>query len=209
MINRHHDGTGGPNDQITLVGGTPGVGGAPEEYIAHHQQDPSGHVMFQVSFQTLQRHMGVTNELLLAILMHRLAGFQSGPFASTFNEDALLHLEEAMHYLKQRTIVRIQEGTYGRHMPDVKGKAIARFRVVNDILMIDCDLYGINIPLLLLRSKWSAWSDLERVIRSLPTPLTFEEWQLIESIPDGSSGINGLTELKQALARTYKVRSSG
>jgi hypothetical protein len=154
----------------------------------------------------LQRSRGVTNELLLAIVADRLAGFQRGPFASNFNADALIHIDEAMKCLKQRTQLRLLHGTEGKHMPDLQGQQIERVRIVNDILMIDFGRTGFNTPLELLRTKWAAWGNLERVLKNLDTPLTAEEWKLIETIPIDAGGINGMTEMKQALAKTRYTR---
>lgn len=58
---------------------------------------------------------GVTHEALLAILCDRLRGFQSGPYACKANACALTHLEEALHWLQQRTIERMRRGVEGTH----------------------------------------------------------------------------------------------
>lgn len=58
---------------------------------------------------------GVTQEALLAIVADRLRGFQSGPFACKANACALTHIEEAMHWLQQRTIERMRRGVEGTH----------------------------------------------------------------------------------------------
>lgn len=58
---------------------------------------------------------GVTIEALLAVIAHRLEGFQAGPFASQDNEDALLGVKNALEALQRRTrnrIARQVEGTY-------------------------------------------------------------------------------------------------
>lgn len=59
---------------------------------------------------------GVTQEALIAICIDRLRSFQSGPFACKENACALTHLEEAMHWLQQRTIKRIQRGVEGKYV---------------------------------------------------------------------------------------------
>ncbi len=56
---------------------------------------------------------GVTQEVLLAIVADRLRGFQSGPYACKANACALTHIEEAMHWLQQRTIERMRRGVEG------------------------------------------------------------------------------------------------
>lgn len=58
---------------------------------------------------------GITQEVLLAIVADRLRGFQAGPYACKANACALTHLEEAMHWLQQRTIERMRRGVEGTH----------------------------------------------------------------------------------------------
>ena len=58
---------------------------------------------------------GVTHEALLAIVADRLRSFQRGPYACKANACALTHIEEAMHWLQQRTIERMRRGVEGTH----------------------------------------------------------------------------------------------
>lgn len=58
---------------------------------------------------------GVTHEVLLAIVADRLRSFQKGPFACKANACALTHIEEAQHWLQQRTIERMRRGVEGTH----------------------------------------------------------------------------------------------
>jgi hypothetical protein len=58
---------------------------------------------------------GLTHEVLLAIVADRLRGFQSGQFACKENACALTHIEEALHWLQQRTIERMRRGVEGSH----------------------------------------------------------------------------------------------
>jgi hypothetical protein len=58
---------------------------------------------------------GITQEVLLAIVADRLRGFQSGPFKCKENAYALTNIEEAMHWLQQRTIARMRRGVEGTH----------------------------------------------------------------------------------------------
>lgn len=58
---------------------------------------------------------GITHEALLAILIDRLDGFQSGPYACDANKFALEALELAQAYLKSRTLDRIARGVEGTH----------------------------------------------------------------------------------------------
>jgi hypothetical protein len=59
---------------------------------------------------------GVTNESLLAVVADRLRGFQSGQFACRENDKALAHIEEAIHWLQQRTIQRQRRGVEGLNL---------------------------------------------------------------------------------------------
>lgn len=58
---------------------------------------------------------GVHNEDLIAIVVHRLQGFQSGPYACRENALALTKLEEALHWLNHRTSAREKRGVEGTH----------------------------------------------------------------------------------------------
>lgn len=59
---------------------------------------------------------GVTQEVLLAIVADRLRSFQAGSFACKANACALTHIEEAQHWLQQRTIERMRRGVEGTHI---------------------------------------------------------------------------------------------
>ena len=56
---------------------------------------------------------GITNEVLLAILEDRLAGFQSGPYAHPYNAEALEHIRAAQGALAKRTMERLDRGVEG------------------------------------------------------------------------------------------------
>lgn len=58
---------------------------------------------------------GVTQEVLLAIVADRLRSFQAGPYKCKENACALTHIEEAMHWLQQRTLARMRHGVEGTH----------------------------------------------------------------------------------------------
>lgn len=59
---------------------------------------------------------GITQEALLAIVIDRLRGFQSGPFACRDNAIALTHIEEALMWLQRRTRERIKRGVEGTNV---------------------------------------------------------------------------------------------
>lgn len=58
---------------------------------------------------------GLTHEVLLAIVADRLRSFQAGQYACKANACALTHIEEALHWLQQRTIERMRRGVEGTH----------------------------------------------------------------------------------------------
>jgi hypothetical protein len=58
---------------------------------------------------------GITHEALLAILIDRLEGSQSGPYKCEENGFALVHLKDAFAYLKLRTVKRELRGVEGTH----------------------------------------------------------------------------------------------
>ena len=58
---------------------------------------------------------GLTHEVLLAILADRLRSFQKGPYSCKANACALTHIEEAQHWLQQRTLERMRRGVEGTH----------------------------------------------------------------------------------------------
>ena len=59
---------------------------------------------------------GITNEALLAVLIDRMEGFQSSPFACTENAVALTHLDAALEAFKSRTRARDARGVEGTNV---------------------------------------------------------------------------------------------
>lgn len=106
------------NDTLTItVLDEPGSGGACHEYEISHSEMPSTVISFQngpISEEGVGVN-GLTHEVLLAIVADRLRGFQSGPYACKANEQALTKLEEAQHWLQQRTLERMRRGVEGTH----------------------------------------------------------------------------------------------
>lgn len=58
---------------------------------------------------------GLTHEALIAILIDRLEGFQSGPYACPENGMVLSCLQSAQRELKSRTEKRLARGVEGTH----------------------------------------------------------------------------------------------
>lgn len=112
---------------VTVVD-EPGAGGANHQYrIAGH--DLAKHPAYQQSnaediptWETICFQQGpikefgvngVTQEVLLGIVIDRLRSFQAGPFSCRENAIALTHLEEALMWLQRRTVARIKRGVEG------------------------------------------------------------------------------------------------
>lgn len=106
------------NDLINVVVvDPPGHGGASHEYHAVHggvEIAPLAVIKFQNGPIAEHGINGVTQEILLAIVIDRLRSFQSGPFSSRENALALTKCEEALHWLQQRTLDRMRRGVEGK-----------------------------------------------------------------------------------------------
>lgn len=107
------------NDTIAVAAvDLPGQGGAYHEYLCRL---PNG-TTFRIAFQNGPISAdgngvnGLTHEVLLAIVADRLRGFQQGPYSCKANACALTHIEEALHWLQQRTLERMRRGVEGTHV---------------------------------------------------------------------------------------------
>jgi hypothetical protein len=104
------------NESLFIDADAPGAGNASHVY-AIHDGKPDGMRYGTVSFQngpiSEAGVNGVSNEALLAIVRHRLQGFQSGPYSCRENAIALTHVEDAMHWLLHRTRERTARGVEG------------------------------------------------------------------------------------------------
>lgn len=58
---------------------------------------------------------GIQHEALLAILIDRMRGFQTGPYACDDNEEALELLETALETMQNRTRERLARNVEGTH----------------------------------------------------------------------------------------------
>lgn len=122
------------NDALTItVKDDPGHGGAHHLYeISGFDTDTNASDPFKARHGESGKHStilfqngpigvdgngvnGVTHEALLAIVADRLRCFQAGPYSCKENSCALTHIEEAMHWLQQRTIKRMRRGVEGTH----------------------------------------------------------------------------------------------
>lgn len=107
------------NDTLDIVvTDNPGHGGANHCYDIRHSNTAGSPPLLSIVFQNgpISEHgvNGVTQEILLAVVIDRLRSFQSGAFSSRENAIALTKCEEALHWLQQRTIDRMRRGVEGK-----------------------------------------------------------------------------------------------
>lgn len=113
------------NDTITLVVlDGPGAGGASHEYLAAYTDKTGFPHQTRISFQNgpiaINGVNGLTQEVLLAIVVDRLESFQRGPFACKDNEDALQMIKGGLTCLLKRTRARMAQGVEGTHEKHVE-----------------------------------------------------------------------------------------
>lgn len=110
----------GLNDAITIaVLDEPGSGGACHRYAMSLDTGDAGQSLGNINFQNgpikESGFNGTSNEALLAILIDRMEGFQSGQYATIENQIALDHMRAAQNILKFRTQQRMARGVEGTH----------------------------------------------------------------------------------------------
>lgn len=104
---------GGGNNYYTITGmsyeANPVAGGTniPIEMI------DTAHILFHNGPVTNGAN-GITDQTLLAILIDRFKGFQSGPFKCEESAQTLYHLEWAMKWMERRTKERVSRGVEGK-----------------------------------------------------------------------------------------------
>lgn len=90
---------------------------APHRFVVESSEDGSilGHVQFQEGPIKEAGVNGVMNEDLLAMVLCRLEHFQQSEFACRENAMAITKIEEALLWLRKRTMGREQRGIEGTH----------------------------------------------------------------------------------------------
>jgi hypothetical protein len=112
------------NDKLEItVRDEPGAGGACHVYEVSGFSGPdipkgSGYVVLNFQNGPINEAgvNGITQEVLLAIVIDRLRSFQAGPYACRENALALTKIEEAQHWLLSRTRARMARGVEGTHV---------------------------------------------------------------------------------------------
>lgn len=105
------------NDLVSIfVTDAPGAGGANHEYSVFIPGGKETRISFQNGPIAEAGINGLTQEVLLAIVIDRLRAFQAGPFACRENAIALTKIEEAQHWLQSRTRGRMARGVEGKNI---------------------------------------------------------------------------------------------
>lgn len=121
----HDHETNPANASITITADEPNPenGNASHEYTVTDQDGrPLGYLNFQngpINATDPNGKVigvnGLTHEVLLAIIIDRLRGFQTSKYACRENAITLTKLEEALHWQLHRTRSRIARGVEGKH----------------------------------------------------------------------------------------------
>lgn len=109
--------TGDPNPHITIrANDEPGLYGASSSYLISTECQKPQHMAIRFQNGPIQEVgvNGIDNESLLAIVVDRLKGFQTGRLPCRENAIALQHLETALMWLNRRTQARRQRGVEGK-----------------------------------------------------------------------------------------------
>jgi len=109
--------TGTRNYTEVRVMDGPGQGNASHEYQIYEVENGEnlGSIFFQNGPIKEVGVNGMHNEDLIAIVIDRLEGFQSGEYKCRENALALTKLQEAAHWLAHRTAGRQARGVEGTH----------------------------------------------------------------------------------------------
>lgn len=95
-----------------------GSGGANHRYYIQHNKNgikSETVIQFQQGARMLDDSIsGVLDCDLLEITRDRLKSFQQGEFASEYNEQALFHVEKALHWMNKRIEDRITRNVLGK-----------------------------------------------------------------------------------------------
>ncbi len=125
-VDFHYDGHG-LNESILIETDTPDQSGAAHLYECKIEVGVDGHPglkafsnVAHVQFQKGPRNVegsipGMTEAGLLAILIDRLRGFQSGPYSCRENAIIITKLEECLLWTKYRADERAKRGVLGRN----------------------------------------------------------------------------------------------
>jgi hypothetical protein len=113
-IHQHIDPFGAADLRITCDGTDPNAGGASHNYVVTIGDAIVADIRFQHGPRGVDGALtGCNDAALAAILIDRMACFQSGPFAHESNDRVLAHLRDALDILRSRTAERKARGVLG------------------------------------------------------------------------------------------------
>ncbi len=118
MIKTHHDGQG-LNESIVITSdkADPNAGNAPHNYRLAIDGKECGSIQFRHGPRHVEGSTpGATHEALLAVIIDRYEGFQSGEFACKSNRATLKLLRCTMASMKRRTSDRLKRGVLGKNL---------------------------------------------------------------------------------------------
>jgi hypothetical protein len=119
VITEHQCGGGMDEGLVVRTVDEPGPGGAHHEYhveITNGSETEVIGIKFQKGPVKEVGLNGLSQEVLLAIVVDRLQDFQNGPFACESNQKALVAARESLGFLKSRTLDRIKRQVEGRNI---------------------------------------------------------------------------------------------
>jgi hypothetical protein len=113
-LNEHQVNPANDTLKVTVID-EPGAGGANHAYDVEGGAAVPTFIRFQNGPISEDGNgvNGITHEVLLSIVADRLRSFQKGPYSCKANACALTHIEEALHWLQQRTLERMRRGVEG------------------------------------------------------------------------------------------------
>ena len=115
-VDTHYDGHG-LNESIRIETDDADGSGAAHNYIATINGQEVARIQFQKGPRNVEgSYPGVTEGAILAVLIDRLRGFQTGPYSCRENAIQLTKLEETLHWTKARADERAKRGVLGHNI---------------------------------------------------------------------------------------------
>lgn len=119
MFRTIDDHVGNPCNDLIKVKALEGhPSGVPHHYTCELPNGATLNIDFQNGPINEAGVNGVTHEVLLAVVLDRLRGFQRGSHTCRENALAITKLEEGLQWLHWRTRRRLLAGTEGTRLPD-------------------------------------------------------------------------------------------
>ncbi len=121
-ITTHHTGSDLNESLMVIAIDEVGPGGAHHDYLIREQVAtlpliPGVRIQFQTGALREEGFNGISDESLIAVVIDRLQGFQSGPFTCKENAWALEYMQLALAWLQERTKDRVAREVEGLSKP--------------------------------------------------------------------------------------------